>query len=64
MSTRVTSTAEIDLEISIAWIALGGARGRFSRCPSGENELRVDEAEAELNRLLDRRIAVRAVPVA
>jgi hypothetical protein len=58
MSPSVTSIDELDLEISVAYIALGGARGVWSRCPSAENERRVDEAEAEVNRLLDQRIAV------
>jgi hypothetical protein len=57
MSPSVTSIDELDLEISVAYIALGGARGVWSRCPSAENERRVDEAEAEVNRLLDQRIA-------
>jgi hypothetical protein len=58
MSSIVTSTDELDLEISVAWITLGSVRGRFSRCPSAENEQRVDEAEAEVNRLLDQRLVV------
>lgn len=58
MSPSVTSIDELDLEISVAYIALGGARGVFLRCPSAENEQRVDEAEAEVNRLLDERLVV------
>jgi hypothetical protein len=58
MSPSVSSVDEIDLELSVAYIALGGARGIFSRCPSGENERRVDEAVAEVDRLLDERLAV------
>ncbi|MGY1603897.1 hypothetical protein [Geodermatophilus sp. SYSU D00815] len=60
MIPTAASTDELDLEISVAWIALGSARGRFARCPSAENELRVTEAEADLDQLLDRRLAVQA----
>jgi len=58
MSPIVTSVDEIDLEISVAYIALGSARGRFDRCPSGENQHRVDEAAAEMDRLLDQRLVL------
>jgi hypothetical protein len=56
MSPIVTRVDELDLEISLAFIALGSARARFDRCPSGENERRVDEAVAEVDRLLDQRL--------
>jgi hypothetical protein len=56
MSTIVTSVTELDLEISVAYIALGSARGRFDRCPSAENQLRIDEAAADMDRLLDQRL--------
>jgi hypothetical protein len=59
MSPSITSIDELDLEISVASVALGGARQRFSRCPSAENEQRVTEALAEVDRLLDQRLAVR-----
>jgi hypothetical protein len=58
VSTSVISVEQLDLEISVAYIALGGARGLWDRCPSAENQRRVDEAETELNRLLDQRFAV------
>jgi len=58
MSTIVTSVNELDLEISVAYIALGSARGRFDRCPSGENQLRIDEATADMDRLLDQRLVL------
>ena len=48
----------LDLEISVAYITLGGARQVWMRCPVAENQLRVDAAEAEVNRLLDRRLVV------
>jgi len=59
MSPIVTSVDEIDLEISVAYIALGSARGRFDRCPSGENQRRIDDAAAEMDRLLDQRLLLR-----
>jgi hypothetical protein len=59
MSPSITSIDELDLDISVAYIALGGARGLFDRCPSAENQRRVDEAEAEVNRLLDQRLLAR-----
>ena len=58
MNPIVTSTDELDLEISVAFIALGSARGRFDRCPSAENQRRVDEAAAEVDGLLDQRLVV------
>jgi hypothetical protein len=48
----------LDLEISVAYITLGGAREIWTRCPVTENQRRVDAAEAEVNRLLDRRLVV------
>jgi hypothetical protein len=58
MSPTITSLDQIDLEISVAYIALGAARSAFARCPSGENALAVDEAESALDRRLDARLAV------
>ncbi len=58
MSPSITSIDEIDLEISVAYIALGGARGLWDRCPTAENARRVEDAEAEVDRLLDRRSTV------
>jgi hypothetical protein len=58
MSPILTSVDELDLEISVAFIALGSARGRFDRCPSGENQRRIDEAAAEMDRLLDQRLVL------
>ena len=60
MSSSVTSVDELDLEISVAYITLGGARTAFTRCPSGENERRVADAVAEVDRLLDLRLVARA----
>jgi hypothetical protein len=58
MSPPVTSLDELDYDISIAYLALGVARGSFDRCPSAENERAVDEAESSVNRLLDARFVV------
>ena len=60
MSPTITSLDEIDLDISIAYIALGAARTSFGRCPSGENARAVDEAEHALNARLDARLAAQA----
>jgi len=57
MSPTVTSLDQLDYDISVAYIALGVARGSFDRCPSAENERAVDEAETSVNRLLDERFA-------
>jgi hypothetical protein len=57
MSPTVTSLDEIDLEVSVAFIALGVARGAFTRCPSGENQRAVADAEDAVNQLLDARLA-------
>jgi hypothetical protein len=57
MSPTVTSLDQIDLEIALAYVALGVARGAYARCPSGENAGAVEEAEAVVDRLLDQRLA-------
>ncbi|MCW2634259.1 MAG: uncharacterized protein JWQ99_626 [Blastococcus sp.] len=60
MSPSITTTDELDLEISVAYIALGGARAVWERCPTGDNARRVVGAEAEVDRLLDARLAARS----
>jgi hypothetical protein len=57
MSPTITSLDEIDLEVSVAFVALGVARSAFTRCPSGENQRAVDDAENSVNQLLDARLA-------
>ena len=57
MSPTVTTLDEIDLEVSVAFVALGVARSTFTRCPSGENQRAVDDAETAVNMLLDARLA-------
>ena len=59
MSPTVTSVDQIDLEISVAYIALGAARQSFARCPSGGNASAVADAERSVDRLLDARLAAR-----
>ena len=56
MSAGISGRDVLDLEISLAYVVVGGARGMWHRCPSAENAQRVEEAEAELDRLLDRRL--------
>ncbi|MCW2741588.1 MAG: uncharacterized protein JWR45_2010 [Blastococcus sp.] len=60
MSSSIVTLDQLDIEISLAHIAVGGARGVFGRCPSAENEQRVEEAVAEVDRLLDQRLAAHA----
>ena len=55
MTRTVTSIEALDLEIAVAYIALGVARSSWDRCPSAENAHAVDEAESCVNRLLDER---------
>jgi hypothetical protein len=57
MSPTITTLDEIDLEVSVAFVALGVARSAFTRCPSGENQRAVDDAESAVNQLLDLRLA-------
>jgi hypothetical protein len=57
MDRSITCIENLDLEISVAYITLGGAREVWTRCPVVENQRRVEEAEAEVNRLLDQRLA-------
>jgi hypothetical protein len=57
MSPSIVTIDQLDLEISLAHIAVTGARAAFARCPSGENQQRVDEAVADVDRLLDQRLA-------
>ena len=58
MDPRITCIENLDLEISVAYLTLGRAREVWAGCPVVANQERVDEAEAEVNRLLDRRLAV------
>ena len=59
MSPTVTSLEQIDLDISLAFVALGVARNAHARCPSGENAGAVTEAERAVDRLLDARLDTR-----
>ena len=57
MSPTITTLDEIDLEVSVAFVALGVARSAFTRCPSTDNQRAVDIAENAVNQLLDARLA-------
>ena len=58
MDRSITCMENLDLEISVAYITLGGARELRNRSPVAVNQQRVDAAEAEVNRLLERRLTV------
>jgi hypothetical protein len=60
MTRTVTSLDDLDLEIAVAYIALGVARSAEAHCPSAENTRRVAEAVAAVDSLLDTRLAVAA----
>ncbi|HYX97472.1 MAG TPA: hypothetical protein VE823_20635 [Geodermatophilus sp.] len=57
MTRTDTGVETLDLEIAIAHIALGVARSAAARSPSAENARRVAEAEADVDALLDERLA-------
>ncbi len=57
MTRTATSIEALDLEIAVAYIALGVARSAAAHSPSAENARRLSEAEADVDALLDRRLA-------
>jgi len=57
MGPSIVTIEQLDLEISLAHIAAGAARAAFERGPNAENQRRVEEAVAEVDRLLDERLA-------
>jgi hypothetical protein len=57
MSPTVVSLDQLDHDIAVAYIALGVARSAAAHSPSAENARRVAEAEADVDTLLDRRLA-------
>lgn len=57
MSSSIVTIDQLDLEISVAHIAVGSARAAFERCPSAENQQRIEAAVAEVDLLLDQRLA-------
>jgi hypothetical protein len=59
MGPTTTSLDRVDLDLSVASIALGVARSSWDRCPSAENACAVADAEACVDRLLDERLAAR-----
>jgi hypothetical protein len=56
MTRTVTTIDAIDLEIALAYIALGVARSSEAHCPSAANARSVAQAEATVNALLDLRL--------
>ena len=60
MSPTVITIDQLDYDISLAYIGLGVARTTWQRCPSAENTGRLQEAERDVDALLDQRLAVRA----
>ncbi|MGY1805229.1 hypothetical protein ACI78T_18250 [Blastococcus sp. SYSU D00922] len=60
MDPDMACIENLDLEISIAYITLGGAREVWNRSPVDANQRRVLAAEAEVNRLLERRLVVQS----
>jgi hypothetical protein len=57
MTRTVTSIEALDLEIAVAYIALGVARSAAAHSPSAANTRQVAEAEADVDALLDQRLA-------
>jgi hypothetical protein len=57
VSPSIVTLDQLDLEIALAHVAVGAARRMRTRCPSAENDQRVDDAVAEVDRLLDQRLA-------
>jgi hypothetical protein len=60
MTRTVTSLDDLDLEIAVAYIALGVARSAEAHCPSAENARLAEEARASIDALLDERLATAA----
>ena len=59
MSPTGISLDQIDLDIALAFIALGVARSTHLRCPSPENAVAVEHAECAVDGLLDARLIAR-----
>jgi hypothetical protein len=57
MSPTVVNLDQLDTDISMAYLALRGARTSRDRSPNAENEGLVADAERSVNRLLDARFA-------
>ncbi|MGY1662505.1 hypothetical protein ACI78Q_14905 [Geodermatophilus sp. SYSU D00705] len=60
MTRTVTNLDDLDLEIAVAYIALGVARSAEAYCPSAENTRLVEEDRASVDALLDERLAAAA----
>jgi hypothetical protein len=60
VTRTVTTVDDLDLEIAVAYIALGVARSAEAHCPSAANARLVEEAESSVDALLDERLAAAA----
>ncbi len=60
MTRTVTSIDDLDLQIAVAFIALGVARSAEAHSPSAANTRLVEEARASVDALLDERLAAAA----
>jgi hypothetical protein len=58
-STSAIALDQLELDLTLASIALGVARARFDRCGSATNTRLLEEAVADVDRLLDERLARR-----
>ena len=56
MSSPVTSPDTLDLDLALALVALHVARAMWDHCPSAANIRRLQEAQADVDALLDRRL--------
>jgi len=60
MNATTLSLEQLDIDISVASVALRVARSSFQRCPSAENQRLVADAQAYVDRLLDERFAAQS----
>ena len=56
MSPTVVAVDQLDLDLALAAVALGMARTRFDHCGSAENTRLLQEAQAQVDVLLDERL--------
>jgi hypothetical protein len=56
MSPTVVAVDQLDLDLALAAVALGMARTRFDHCGSAENTRLLQEAQAQVDLLLDERL--------
>jgi hypothetical protein len=56
MSPTVVAVDQVDLDLALAAVALGVARTRFEHSGSAENTRLLEEAQAQVDLLLDERL--------